>query len=262
MLTFSATIDISQTSVLLEAPKLRDMARQYQAELQNTQTEFARVEFQPQANAQAIEEPQCCRLLELPAELRLEVYEYVATSNSPVSLYYDQELFVKGSSVWATLATPILQACKQIRKEAFDIVWDNIIFDIMAVSLECDDKSMYRSLGQPTKCPVINQMHTVNVYFSPKHYHYDSRVAVFLERLRQLYDLLRNNHELKLLTFDCDASRDGHDTAIDGAFERDAAVLFKDAYDELVQRRVRVKLVNVDMNDQTRGCRDILLAPA
>lgn len=203
-----------------------------------------------------------CKLLDLPPELRLVIYDYIATSDTTICIYFDgEQLYIKGSSAAAAATLTLLGTCKKVRREAYSVVWDNLHFDMMAASLRCDYGTMYRSVGHGVgdTCLVARQMRHVQLLFSPKHYHYDHSLHEFLKRAERLYTLLRRNTTLKSVTFDCDASMDGDDTEIDGAFERETAMLFKVAYDELRERGVDVHLINTELNGQTVECQRILL---
>lgn len=68
---------------------------------------------------------QASKLLQLPAELRLQVYECVVPRGTPFTTAFDRS-YLRGNTKVLDMLLSLLWVCRQIREEAHDCIWNSI----------------------------------------------------------------------------------------------------------------------------------------
>jgi hypothetical protein len=146
---------------------------------------------------------QQCALLNIPAELRLHIFEYLFSSFLPISLFVSNKVHVWGQGLPDDLASYLL-LCREINKELNDVIWNRLRFSIRAEN--GSRLSLMRCLGNTKSNALLNKVRHVEIMFPLASPAATPPGIRLFATMRPCLDVIKHNTALRSVTFNCNTS--------------------------------------------------------
>lgn len=195
------------------------------------------------------------RLLDLPTELRIRVFDCLLERSLPVCLLISAHTYLWGQGLPKDIAS-CARVCKHLNAEVQDIIWERLNFKIRADNGHGLPSST--SLGATDTCDLLRRMRRLEVCFpisAIRGYDGDPDPAV-MKRLKTCAQVLEKCSAAREITFNCDTN------AYVGEHDDKGVDLVTRAFrDVLVLKRsqgVKVKVINANLRTSSTVCAQLL----
>ena len=199
----------------------------------------------------AMDIQQDSRLLDLPTELRIRIFDYLLKPELPVCLLLSNNVYLWGQGLPKDIAS-CARVCKQISREVQDIIWERLRFKIRADNGRGLPAST--QLGKTETCGLLSRIRHAEICFpiAAIQRSYGATDGTALWRLKLCCAALERNSTLRSLTFNCDTTAfiGEHD---DGGVEV-ITKAYLDVLAKLRDRGVKMKFVNTSLRRNSAIC--------
>jgi hypothetical protein len=199
----------------------------------------------------SMEIQQDSRLLDLPTELRIRIFERLMKPDLPVCLLIATNVYLWGQGLPKDIAA-CARVCKQISREVQDIIWERLSFKIRA------DKGYglpsSTLLGKAESCMLLSKIRHAEICFpiAAIQSYGEPPYAAEVGRFKSYCVALEQDSALRSVTFNCDTTAfiGEHD---DGGVEL-VTKAHLDVLAKLRDRGVKVKFINTGLRRNSAIC--------
>ena len=195
------------------------------------------------------------RLLDLPTELRIRIFDCLLERSLPVCLLISTHTYLWGQGLPKDIAS-CARVCRHLNAEVQDIIWQRLNFKIRADNGHGLPSST--SLGTTETCDLLRRMRRIEICFpiaAIRGYGGDPDPAA-VQRLKICAKVLEKCSAAREISFNCDTNAyvGEHD-------DKGVDLVTRTFRDVLVLERsqgVRVKVVNKNLRSSSAVCAQLL----